>query len=92
MKKLVSQIKKEASEASSQWDKKYDDDTRKHKKENVEMKIQLLVKKIKQVEFSTEHQAFQSAFQCLQQNFVRKKETLMPFVRNTADMLHNEKN
>ena len=54
MKKQVCQIKKKASKGSSLWGKKYTIDTKKYKRENVEMKIQLRAKKIKQAELSTD--------------------------------------
>ena len=73
-------------------EKKYATDKEKFKKENAKIKIRLQAKEIKQAELSTEHQALQSAFQCLQQDFIRQKETLRPFVKNTTNMPHNEKN
>ena len=62
LKKQVHQANKEAFEASSQWEKKYAANIGKYKKENVEMKIQLWVEKIKLVEMSTECQALQLAY------------------------------
>ena len=72
-------------------EKKYVVDTRKHKKENAEMKIQLRAKKTKQAELSTKHQALQSVFQYLQQDFQDKEDILLPFARNTVDTVHTKK-
>ena len=47
--------------------------TRKYKKENAEMKIQMWEERIKQAKMSTKHQAFQTAFQYLQQDFVSQR-------------------
>ena len=69
LKKQVLEVKKEVFEASSKWEEKYAVDIGKHKRENVETKIWLRAKKIKQAKLNNEHQALQSAFQYLQQDF-----------------------
>ena len=79
LKRKVHQVKKEASGASNQWEKKYVSHTVKYKKENVEMKIQLQAKKIEQVEMSNEHQTLQSAFQYLQKDFARQRKDFDAF-------------
>ena len=66
LKKQVRQVREEAFKASSKWEEKYVVDIGKHKRENVELKIQLQAKRIKQVELNNENQAVQSAFQYIQ--------------------------
>ena len=73
MKRQVHQIKKEAFKASSWWERKYAKNIEEYKRESAKMKIQLRVEKIKQADMSHEHQAFQSTFQSLQQDFARKR-------------------
>ena len=72
LKRHVHQTKKEAFEASNKWQKKYITDIGKYMKETVEMK-RMLAEKINLAEISIEHQALQSAYQYLHQEFERQR-------------------
>ena len=81
LKRQVHQTKKEASEASNQWERKYTIDTGKYKRETVEIKIWMRAKKIKLVEISTKHQALQLAYQYLRQDFERQRSEFVAFCK-----------